>query len=185
MRNDLRPRLLAGAGAVLLTLAALTGCTPTGGGGTPSEIPVTTPDPTTEPSPSASPEPPADALPNVVPAQPGDCPVDPSAHGVVTFVVTADDNSTPIDVTYSAFRPGADPEIRTVTTVGPSVVVLLSNCGNQAASAPWTFSATSATGGSLSCAAFYGGKLLKSAGDYAEGDVARGTSVDCTAHPGM
>ena len=108
-----------------------------------------------------------------------------AAPGVVTFVVTADDNSTPIELTYSVFRPGADPEIRTVTSVGPSVIALQTNCGNPAASAPWTFSATSATGGSLSCAVFYGGKLIKSAGDYAEGDVARGTSVDCSSHPGM
>lgn len=183
MRNDLRPRLLAAAGAVLFTLAALAGCTTTGGGGTPSESPVTSSDPTT--APSESPAPPTNASPNVVPAQPGDCPVDPSAPGVVTFVVTADDNSTPIEVTYSAFRPNADPDIRTVTSVGPSVVILLTNCGNATASSPWTFSATSATGGSLGCATFYGGKLLKSAGDYAEGDVARGTAVDCTAHPGM
>ena len=125
------------------------------------------------------------AAPNVVPAVPGDCPVDVAAPGVVTFVVTADDDSTPIELTYSAFRPDADPEIRTATSVGPSVILLQTNCGNTIASSPWTFSAVSATGGSLSCATFYGGKLLTSASDYAEGDVARGTTVDRSAHPGM
>ena len=96
-----------------------------------------------------------------------------------------DDDTTPIELTYSVFRPGADPEIRTATAVGPVVTILQTNCGNQAASAPWTFTATSATGGSLACAVFYGGKLVKSTSDYAEGDVARGTAVDCTSHPGM
>ena len=103
----------------------------------------------------------------------------------LVFVVTADDDSTPIEITYSAFRPGEDPEVRTTTAVGPAVSLLQSNCGNQAASAPWTFTAASATGGSLACAVFYGGKLVKSTSDYAEGDVARGTAVDCTSHPGM
>ena len=97
-------------------------------------------------------------------------------------MVTADDDITPIELTYTAFRPGADPEVRTATTTGPSVMLLQTSCGEYG---PWTFSATSATGGFLSCAVFYGGMHLKSASDYAEGDVARGTAVDCSSTPGM
>ncbi|WP_173921529.1 hypothetical protein [Agromyces sp. Marseille-P2726] len=186
MRNDVRRRILPGAAAILMTLAALTACSVVGAGDASSSVaPETSPPPATA---SASPSEPAEsdgALPNALPAEPGDCPLDRSAPGVVTFVVTADDDSTPIDLTYSVFRPDADPEIRSTTSVGPAVALLQTNCGNQAASAPWTFVATSATGGSLACAVFYGGKLVKSASDYAEGDVARGTAVDCTSHPGM
>lgn len=103
----------------------------------------------------------------------------------MSFIVSADDGTTPVELTYSAFRPNSEPEIRTTTAVGPSIVVLQTNCGNTTASSPWTFTATSATGGSLGCAAFYGGKLLTSDSDYAEGDTDRGTSVVCSAHPGM
>ena len=184
MRTHQHPRVVIGAGAILLTVAALAGCT-AGGGTPPSESPVTSPPATSAPTPSDAPEPPAGAAPNLVPAAPGDCTVDPAAPGVITFVITADDDSTPIEVTYSAFRPDSEPEIRTVTAMGPSVVVVQSNCGDAAASAPWTFTATSATGNSLGCATFYGGKLLRSASDYAEGDVGRGATVDCSGHPGM
>jgi hypothetical protein len=186
MRNDVRPRVLSGAAAILVILGALTACSGAGtGDASPSIAPETSPPPSSASAQPSEPAMPAGDLPNPLPAEPGDCPLDRAAPGVVTFVVTADDDSTPIDLTYSVFRPGADPEIRTATSVGPAVALLQTNCGNQAASAPWTFTATSATGGSLACAVFYGGKLVKSTSDYAEGDVARGTSVDCTSHPGM
>ena len=188
MRNDVRRRILPGVAAMLMTIAALTACsTASTSDDTPTVAPeTTTPSPTaTETAPPSEPAATDDALPNPLPAQPGDCTLDRSALGVVTFVVTADDDSTPIEITYSVFRPGADPEVRTATAVGPAVSILQTDCGNQAASAPWTFTATSATGGSLACAVFYGGKLVKSTSDYAEGDVARGATVDCTSHPGM
>jgi hypothetical protein len=188
MRTDVRSRILSGA-AILMTVAALTACSAAGTGDeSPSIAPETSPPSTASAPPSEPPSEPAEpagALPDPLPAEPGDCPLDRSALGVVTFVVTADDDSTPIDLTYSVFRPDADPEIRTTTSVGPAVALLQTNCGNQAASEPWTFTATSATGGSLACAVFYGGKLVKSSSDYAEGDVERGTAVDCTSHPGM
>ncbi len=185
MRNDVRPRILSGAAAILMTLTALTACSVAGtGDASPSIAPETTPPPSAS-APPSEPAVPTGALPKPLPAEPGDCPLDPSALGVVTFIVTADDDSTPIDLTYSVFRPDADPEIRTTTSVGPAVALLQTNCGNQAASEPWTFMATSATGGSLACAVVYGGNLVKSTSDYAEGVVARGTAVDCTSHPGM
>lgn len=185
MRNDVRRRILPGVAAMLMTLATLTACAAGGGDAGPSIAPETSPPPTETTPPPSEPTAPDAALPDTVPAEPGDCAVDRGALGVVTFVVTADDDSTPIELTYSVFRPDADPEIRTATTVGPAVTILQTNCGNQAASAPWTFTASSATGGSLACAVFYGGKLVKSTSDYAEGDVARGATVDCTSHPGM
>jgi hypothetical protein len=185
MRNDVRPQLLAGAGAILLTLAALTGCTPAGGTGrAASEAPVTSSPPaphSTAPTPTETADPLAGAAPNLVPTRPGDCAVDRGAHGVVTFVVTADDDTTPIDVTYSAFRPGVLPEVRTATVVGPSVVMLQTDCGEYGA---WTFTAASATTGSLSCGLFFGGMHLAHERYYAEGATDGGT-VDCSVTPGM
>lgn len=184
MRNDVRARAILAAGAILTTLAALTACAPTDvGPSATSAAPATTPPTDTVTTTStASAAPGAFELPNTVAAQAGDCPLDPSAFGMVTFVVTADDDVTPIELTYTAFRPGLDPEVRTATTSGPAVMVLETDCGEYA---PWTFSATSATSGSLSCALFFGGMHLKSVSDYAEGDAVRGTSVDCSATPGM
>ena len=149
-----------------------------------SEEPVTS-SPSAPPATSQAPTETADALagsaPTVVAAQPGDKAVDRSAHGVVTFVVTADDDTTPIDLTYSVFRPGVLPEVRTATVVGPSVVLLQTDCGEYG---PWTFTATSATTGSLSCAVFFGGMHLADDMYYAEGATDAGT-VDCSATPGM
>ena len=185
MRNDVRPQLLAGAGAILLTFAALTGCTPAGG--TPpdaSEAPVTSSPPapqSTAPTPTETADPLAGAAPTAVAAQPGDCAVDRSALGVVTFVVTADDDTTPIELSYSAFRPGVLPEVRTATVVGPSVVMLQTDCGEYGA---WTFSATSPTTNSLSCGLFFGGLHLAHDTYYAEGTTDGGT-VDCSVTPGM
>jgi hypothetical protein len=185
MRNDVRPRLLAGAGAILLTLAAFTGCT-FAGGTTPSasDAPVTSPPPAppaATPAPTDGADPLAGAAPTAVAAQPGDCAVDRSAHGVVTFVVTADDDTTPIELSYSAFRPGVLPEVRTATVVGPSVVMLQTDCGEYGA---WTFSATSPTTSSLSCGLFFGGMHLAHDTYFAEGATDGGT-VDCSVTPGM
>ena len=184
MRNDVRSRMSLAAAALLVSAAALTACSATDSapGASPVAPETTPPVDTMTTTPTESAGPPAYELPNTVAAQPGDCPLDPAAPGVVTFVVTADDDITPIELTYTAFRPGSDPEVRTATTTGPSVMLLQTSCGEYG---PWTFSATSATGGSLSCALFYGGMQLKSASDYAEGDVAGGTAVDCSATPGM
>jgi hypothetical protein len=124
------------------------------------------------------------AAPNVVPSSPGDCAFDAGSPGAVTVILTSDDATTPIELTYSAFREGAEPEVRTVTVEGPVVVGMQSDCGSQG-SGSWTFTAKSATGDSLGCASFYGGKLLASDSDYAEGDTARGAAVDCSGHPGM
>ena len=93
--------------------------------------------------------------------------------------------ATPIELTFSAFRPDIGPEVRTVTATGPVVTVLQTNCGDPVASAPWTFTAAAQTGDGLACSSFYGGKHLASDSDFAEGDSARGASVDCSGHPGM
>lgn len=141
---------------------------------------------TATPEPEASETPVASSrAPSVVPADPGDCEFEPDSPGAVVFVVTADDAVTPIELTFSAFRPDGGPEARTVTATGPVVTVLQTNCGDAVASAPWTFTATAPTGDGLACSSFYGGKHLASDGDFAEGDTARGASVDCSGHPGM
>jgi hypothetical protein len=179
--------MLLASATVVGVATALTACGPTPGdpASTPSETVTAEPTPTETPTADPAPSPSAPvALPgaNVIAAQPGDCGFDPSGERAVAFIVTGDDATTPIIVTFSAFRVDGDPELRTVTSVGPTVLVLQSSCGNPVP--PWTFTATSATENSLGCASFYGGKLLRSDNDYAEGDIVRGTSVDCSGYPG-
>jgi hypothetical protein len=187
MRTPRGLRLGIAAATLLVSSALLTGCI-AGTAGTPSEspVPVETPAPSAEPTPEPGTR--GDGAVamglTVVPTVAGDCAVDPAEHGVVTFVVTADDDTTPIELNYTAFQPGADPVIRTASAVGPVVTVMQTNCGNQAASEPWTFTATSATQGSLACTMYYGGKQVKADGYYAEGATGEGT-VDCSGHPGM
>lgn len=180
------------SGAALLSAFLLTGCVTvdTSGFLEPSmrpttEAPTTTP-PAEAPSPSPTPEPePASTLPVVVEPAAGDCQLDPSDY-VVTFVVTADNDSAPIEITYPGFALGADaPEARSMTVVGPVVTVLgNSSCSSGPESEPWPFTATSSADGSLSCAAFFGGKRINGESDYLEG-ADRDLSVDCTSHPGM
>ncbi|WP_395243472.1 hypothetical protein ACGGZK_15255 [Agromyces sp. MMS24-K17] len=183
---------LAAGAAALLLVAGLAGCTP--GAPEPSPTGASTA------SPSASAVAPETEAPmtdvpvtpgigltptaNAVPLEPGDCPFDPAEFGAIVFVVTASDDTTPIELTFTSFQDGATSE-RTVEAVGPVVTVLQQDCGNATATGPWTFRATSPTGNDLACSSFYGGKHLASAMDYAEGDVARGASVDCSGHPGM
>lgn len=187
MRTPRPVRLGIAATTLLASSLLLSGCI-AGPASTPSDspTPATTPAPSAEPT--ATPTAPGDGAVStgltVVPTVDGDCAVDPAAWGVVTFVVTADDDTTPIELTYTAFQPGADPVIRTASAVGPVVTVMQTNCGNQAASEPWTFTATSATQGSLACTMYYGGKQVKADGYYAEGATGEGT-VDCSGHPGM
>jgi hypothetical protein len=190
MRNDVRPQLLAASAGTLLALTLLTACTgpPVG---TASEPPVVSPP---EPTASASsPTPPLEATepadvpsaaPNTVEAQPGDCQFDPSSPSTVTFVVTSYDDLAPIELTYSAFRPGVVPETRTASTFGPSIVVLQTDCGEYPdPSSPWEFTASS--DGALTCALFYGAMPLGS--DTVTSDEAGfgGNRVDCSATPGM
>lgn len=188
--DTMHPRTALAAAAIVGVLA-LAGCAGTGGGqpasesqgGAATSAPAVTGDaPASEPP--AADDGSAVAL-VTVPSQPGDCAYDPSAFGAVVFTVTADDATTPIELTYTVFRQGAGPDVRTVTMTGPVVVSVQTDCGSQAVSSPWTFTARSATGNSLGCASFFGGKQLASDSDYAEGDVARGVSVDCSGHPGM
>jgi len=150
----------------------------------PATNPAASASSTSEPDASETPVAPSGA-PSVVPAEDGDCAFEPDSPGAVVFVVTADDAVTPIELTFSAFRPDVGPEIRTVTATGPVITVLQTNCGDPVASAPWTFTAAAGTGDGLACSSFYGGKHLVSDSDFAEGDTARGVSVDCSGHPGM
>lgn len=179
-------RHLAIAAAISLSAAfLLTGCTIGGPEAGPAPTSASPGEESPTPEPSESPSVTNPGL-TVVAHEAGDCAVDPTEFGVVTFVVTSDDSTTPIDLTYSAFQEGADadPIVRTVSVVGPVVTVMQTNCGNPAASVPWTFTATSPTENSLACTMFFGGKTVKADMDYVEGE-ARDASVDCTGHPGM
>ena len=187
MRTPRPVRLGIAATTLLASSLLLSGCV-AGPASTPSDspLPATTPAPSAEPTPS--PTAPADGAVatglTVVPTVEGDCAVDPDEFGVVTFVVTANDDTTPIELTYSAFQPGGDPVTRTASAVGPVVMVMQTNCGNLTASEPWTFTATSDTRGSLACTMYFGGKQVHADGYYAEGATGGGT-VDCSGHPGM
>jgi hypothetical protein len=186
MRNDVRPRMLAASAATLMAFTLLSACA-TAGEDIATGPPVAA---SPEPIDSAPPPVPTDpvvvpaGVPSTVPAQPGDCPFDPSNPSAVTFVVTSWDHVTPIRLTYSAFRPGVIPETRTATAVGPSIVVLQTDCGEYPdPSSRWSFSATSDVG--LSCALFLGAQPLGS--DSVSGDDAArgGNEVDCSRTPGM
>ena len=171
--------------AVALLSSLLTGCTAdsspsTGQDPASAPAPATTPPPETS-TPTATPEPISDVPHVVLPAE-GDCTLD---GRVVTFVVTADDDTVPIEITYPGFTPAsAAPEARTMTAVGPVVTVLQRPCNSGPESEPWPFTASRASGDHLACAVFFGGMPIRQDGDYAEG-ADRELSVDCTSHPGM
>jgi hypothetical protein len=179
-------RTVAATAAALLLPSLLTGCVVDGGwlGGpaaptTSTEAPATTATAASTPAP----EPPA-TWPVNVPVQPGDC--DPQAPDalLVTFVVTAQDPSAPIEISYPGFTPSVSGEPRTITTTGPVVTILGNDCGPGVATEPWTFTATGEVGYALSCAVFFNGFPLRADSDYVEGP-ARAASVDCTGRPGM
>ena len=187
MRGGRAPLVAAVAVAAALLLAGCSNDVPPAASPlAPATNPAASVTPTPEPAAAASDVPvTGSGAPSVVPAEPGDCEFEPDSPGAVVFVVTADDAVTPIELTFSAFRPDSGPEVRTVTATGPVVTVLQTNCGEPVASAPWTFTAAAQTGDGLACSSFYGGKLLVSDSDFAEGDTARGARVDCSGHPGM
>jgi hypothetical protein len=128
-------------------------------------------------------------LPRTILPLPGDCELSVDVGDrsqVVTFVITSDDDTTPIEITYPGYLPdSAAPEARTVTMVGPVITILGSTCGDGPESEPWPFIATSTSGEHLSCSAFFGGKHIRSASYYAEGDTVNDLVADCTSHPGM
>lgn len=180
-------------GAVLLgATAMLSGCTAAG---------ETHPSGETSPSPTASsgasegvprsdaPWDPGDlpdpsAAIHVTPAQRGDCPVNPADPGTITFVVTSDDDSTPVEVTYPVFRTDGTEQVRRMTQPGPVTVVLQADCTDGVPSGAWSFVATSRSG-SLACALFSGGRLVASDSVFDESPGADGVRADCTGHPGM
>jgi hypothetical protein len=169
------------AGSAVLVLA---GCTLGGSPGGPAEAsappdasarPTSTPwDPGDVPDPSGT--------LTMPPAQRGDCPVDPAEPGVITFVVTSDDDTTPVEVTFPVFRVDGSELARRMTQPGPVITVVLADCAG-AGGGPWRFFAT-AEHGSLACALFFGGKLVASDSAIAEGST-DGVRADCTGHPGM
>lgn len=192
MTGMTRGRRPAGTSAAVLAslagvavLASLSACTtPSTPAPAASSTPAsTTWDPGDIPDPSA-------AL-QVPPAQRGDCPVDPAAAGVIAFVVTSDDDVTPIELTYPVFRTDGTELVRRMTQPGPVITVLQSDCTDGIVDGPWGFVAT-ADAGSLACALFYGGKLVASDSAFNEGGASDGTDAsdgrvraDCTGHPGM
>lgn len=174
--------------AAIVVIAALAACTgpdvPR-----PSRSAVTQATPSTEASSSAEAWDPGDVpdpsgVVRFPPAQRGDCPVDPAEPGLVAFVVTSDDDTTPIELTYPVFRSDGTQQVRRMTQPGPAVTVLQADCTDGVSDGPWKFVAEAATG-SLACALFFGGTLVASDSGSAEGTAGDGVRADCTGHPGM
>ena len=178
-------RTVAVTAAIVLLPSVLTGCgVDTGWIGEPAGPTATAaPATTTAPDPTPSPEPPP-TWPVIVPVQPGDCDPQATDAQLVTFVVTAQDPSAPIQITYPGFTPSVSGEPRTITTTGPVVTILGNDCGPGIASELWSFTATGEVGYALSCAVFFNGFPLRADSDYIEGPD-RAASVDCTSRPGM
>ena len=174
---------------VVLSSSLLTGCTSGtllyGDARAPAtEVAATTP-PADAPTPTPTPPEPASTLPHTVGPQPGDCPVDSSDAGhIVTFVVTTDDDTTPIEITYPGFTPSVSGQPRTITAVGPVITILGSDCGPGVATEPWQLTATGEVQSFVSCAAFFGGMLFNTGSGYSE-SADTGASADCTGRPGM
>ncbi|MDR5700103.1 hypothetical protein [Agromyces aerolatus] len=165
----------------LTTLLALTACT------APSAAPRPGPTPAAESFHPGDVPDPSGAV-RFPPAQRGDCPVDPAAPGLVTLVVTSDDDATPIEVTYPVFRADGTQQVRRMTQPGPVITVLQADCTDGVVDGPWRFVAEAETG-ALACALFFGGRLVASDSASAEGVAAEGAGAgvrtDCTGHPGM
>src|SRR4029453_19626069 len=99
-----------------------------------------------------------------------DCTVDASdAARLVTYVVTVDDDSTPIEITYPRVPPSESGRPRTITAVGPVVTIFGTDCGPGIATEPWPFTASGDVENRLSCAVFFGGGLLTVKRAYSEG----------------
>ncbi|MRG58411.1 hypothetical protein GE115_00760 [Agromyces sp. CFH 90414] len=176
--------VLSQCAVAIVAAIAMAGCSvPEGGPDAPSTTAPAASPPSSTPWEPQIPDP--TVAVNVVPAQMGDCPVDPAAHGLVAFVVTSDDDTTPVAVTYPVFRADGSRHVRRMTQPGPVIAVLQTDCTDGVVSSPWEFRATADSGGSLSCTLTYGGKRVVSDSDFVEGDLDPGLEVDCTGHPGM
>ncbi|WP_308796285.1 hypothetical protein [Agromyces silvae] len=102
----------------------------------------------------------------------------------MTLVVTSDDDTTPIEITFPVFRGDGTQQVRRMTQPGPVVTVVQADCTDGVTDGPWGFVAEAASG-SLACALFFGGKLVASDSASAEGGSESGVRADCTGHPGM
>ncbi|MEP6479478.1 MAG: hypothetical protein ABJB03_08810 [Rhodoglobus sp.] len=165
------PMLLLAASALVLA-----GCAPT---------PATTAAPTPSESSIATPTPaPTEAPPTATPTA-GDCTAADSDSGgtAAVYTVFSDDSTTPITLSYTAFNR-ADAPVITETVYGPMVTRVGYPCNDTSNQAPWTFTATSSSGGALACVLAFGGKLVKTDSQYNEGATTPMTA-DCTGHPGM
>ncbi|QEO12998.1 hypothetical protein FLP10_00135 [Agromyces intestinalis] len=168
-------RSIAAAGAAALVTAScvlLSACST--GGVLPEASDRPTATPTAEPwDPGAVPDP-GGAI-EVLPAQRGDCPVDPAATDLITFVVASGDDTRPVRVTYPVSRADGTLFVRRMTQPGPVLTAVLAEC-SDAGPARRSYRAT-AEFGPLSCARFVGGRLVASDEDAGDADGAR---VDCT-----
>ena len=176
------PARIASLIACVLLAVAVAGCsqtTPrnTTDGTSPVGTPVASP---------ASPQ----ALPTLSPTSvvaDSNCSNDPKAR-IVTLVVTTDDATAPVQISYAAFQQDGSPVVHTVTVHGPVITMQERFCGDGTAEQrrPWTFSASTLEMGDLSCAVFWGGRLMQSAQDTtADSDKAANLTADCSSHSGM
>jgi len=117
----------------------------------------------------------------VPPAQRGDCVVDPADPDLITLVVTSDDDTHPVEVTYPVFRTDGTRQVRRMTQPGPVIVVVQSPCTTDSSAGTWTFTASAETR-ALSCALFRGGELIARDSAAAAGSEER-VRATCPARP--
>ncbi len=162
---------------VLLTLA-LSGCAAPGPGGSPSPSATDTAGPPTAATSTASPT----ATPTGT-AEAGDCTAADARTAATTYTVLADDSTTPVTITYTAFTTDGGTPLRTTIVYGPVASTTVYACVPDVSGGLWTFTATSTTTGALSCILGFGGRTVARDTAYNEGALVPET-VDCTGNPG-
>ncbi len=100
-----------------------------------------------------------------------------------TYTVLADDSTTPVTITYTAFTTDGGTPLRTATVYGPVSSTTVYACVPAVSGGLWTFTATGTTSGALGCVLGFGGRIVARDSAYNEGALVPET-VDCTGNPG-
>jgi hypothetical protein len=101
------------------------------------------------------------------------------------YVVISDDATTPISISYTAFNSDGSAPVITETVVGPVATRMSYPCVDAQGSAPWTFTATMTTSGSVGCLLGFGGLNVRTNSTYAEHNPPISITTDCTGNPGV
>jgi hypothetical protein len=124
---------------------------------------------------------PSPAPSEVMPA--GTCTGDPDSDAAVTYTVWADNTTVPVEIAYTEFNADGTTPVVTEAVTGPIAVRLGHVCNAETSGDVWTFTASTTTGGALSCVLAFGGKTVSSKSAFDERSDAT-VSVDCSGNPG-